>query len=111
MTIAEKRLWVRLSSRQFQSLKFRRQHGIGPYIVDFYCPEKGVVIEVGGDTHADESQKTKDEEREKYLLSLGLYVIRYTNQEILENIDGVLEDLGQKLSKDSTSPRPSKGGE
>ena len=107
MTFAEKQLWSRLSSKQLQSLKFRRQHGVGPYIVDFYCPKKGLVIEVDGDTHADESQRTKDRERERYLESLGLQVIRYTNQEVLKNLDGVLEDLNQKLSKNSTSPRPS----
>ena len=76
-------------------------------MVDFYCPEKGVVIEVDGDTHAEEDQKTRDEERERYLESLGLQVIRYTNQEVLKNLDGVLEDLNKKLSRDSTSPLPS----
>jgi very-short-patch-repair endonuclease len=107
MTFAEKQLWLRLSSKQLRSLKFRRQHGVGPYIVDFYCPEKGIVIEVDGETHADESQRIKDRERERYLKTLGLQVIRYTNQEVLKNLDGVLEDLNRKVSRDSTSPRPS----
>lgn len=97
MTPAEKKLWFQLSSRQFQSLKFRRQHGIGPYIVDFYCPEKGIVIEVDGDTHASGDEKLKDRQREIYLQSLGLRVIRYTNEEVLKNLGGVLEDMARRM--------------
>ncbi len=106
MTSAEIRLWSRLRAKQLQGLKFRRQHGIGPYIVDFYCPEKSLVIEVDGDTHADENQVMKDRQRETYLQSLGLRVIRYMNDDVLNNIEGVLEDLYEKLSR-STSPHPS----
>lgn len=106
MTFAERQLWFRLSSKQLRSLKFRRQHGVGPYIVDFYCPEKGVVIEVDGNTHTDEDQKIKDKERERYLESLGLQVIRYTNQEVLKNLDGVLEDLNKKLVEGFYLPLP-----
>ncbi|TLY25727.1 MAG: DUF559 domain-containing protein, partial [Nitrospirae bacterium] len=65
MTHAEMRLWARIRAKQFQGLKFRRQHGIGPYIVDFYCPEKSLVIEVDGDTHAEPSQIFKDERRDR----------------------------------------------
>jgi very-short-patch-repair endonuclease len=75
--------------------------------VDFYCPEKSTVVEVDSDTHADESQRVQDEQREDYLKSLGLQVIRYTNQEILKNLDGVLEDLWGRMSVGSTSPHPS----
>ena len=77
MTGTETRLWSRLRARQLQELKFRRQHGIGPYIVDFYCPEQSLVIEVDGDSHADADQVVKDKQRETYLQSLGLRVIRY----------------------------------
>jgi very-short-patch-repair endonuclease len=66
----EIRLWSRLRSRQLQGLKFRRQHGIGAYIVDFYCPEQSLVIEIDGDSHADTAQIVKDKQREKYLKSL-----------------------------------------
>ena len=72
MTGAEARLWSRLRMKQFQGLKFRRQHGIGPYIVDFYCSERSFVIEVDGDSHADVNQVLKDRQRESYLQSLGL---------------------------------------
>ena len=107
MTPAEIRLWSRLRGRQMKLLKFRRQHGIGPYIVDFYCPDLSLVIEVDGDVHADENRITRDKERESYLASLGIHVIRYSNNDILKNIDGVLEDLSGRLSKISTSPPPS----
>lgn len=108
MTAPESRLWSRLRARQFQGLKFRRQHGIGPYIVDFYCPEQSLVIEVDGDSrHAGADQIVKDRQREKYLRSRGLRVIRYMNDDIVKNMDGVLEDLAGKVSPGSTSPYPS----
>ena len=107
MTHAEMRLWARIRAKQFQGLKFRRQHGIGPYIVDFYCPEKSLVIEVDGDTHAEPSQIFKDERRDRYLQSLSLRVIRYTNDDIVLNLNGVLEDLVQELSSGATFPSPS----
>ena len=92
MTSAERRLWSRLRAKQFFGLKFRRQHGVGPYIVDFYCSERLTVIEVDGDVHGEELQKRKDEKREKNLKNLGLQIIRYANDEILKNLDGVLEE-------------------
>jgi len=107
MTGQETRLWSRLRARQLQGLKFRRQHGIGPYIVDFYCPEQSLVIEVDGDSHADADQIVKDQRRDRYFQSLGLRVIRYINDDILNNLDGVLEDLAERLSSGATSPRPS----
>ena len=107
MTGPEARLWSRLRARQLQGLKFRRQHGIGPYIVDFYCPEQSLVIEVDGDSHADADQVVKDKQRETYLQSLGLRVIRYINDDIVKNLDGVMEDLAERLSSRSTSPCPS----
>jgi len=107
MTGPETRLWSRLRARQLQGLKFRRQHGIGPYIVDFYCPEQSLVIEVDGDSHADVDQMLKDQLRDRYFQSLVLRVIRYFNDDIVKNLDGVLEDLAEKLSSGSTSPHPS----
>jgi very-short-patch-repair endonuclease len=99
MTGAEIRLWSWLRGKQLGSVKFRRQHGIGPYIVDFYCPERAVVIEVDGDNHAEPRQIMKDHERDAYLQSLGLRVIRYTNDDILSNVDGVLECLIGELRR------------
>lgn len=106
MTGPEKQLWSRLRARQFFGLKFRRQHGIGPYIVDFYCPEQSLVIEVDGDSHVPADQILKDQQRDRYLLSLGLQVIRYTNDDVLKNVEGVLENLRRKIPSGPTSPAP-----
>ncbi|MEK6546570.1 MAG: endonuclease domain-containing protein [Nitrospinota bacterium] len=99
MTFAEKRLWLRLKGKQINGLKFRRQHGIGDYIVDFYCPEKRLVIEVDGDVHAYVKQIERDREREGYLKALGLQIVRYTNWDILTNLEEVVEDLFRRVSK------------
>ena len=107
MTEPEKRLWARLRARQVNNLKFRRQHGIGDYIVDFYCSDVSLVIELDGDSHADASQVQRDRERDDYLRSIGLGVVRYTNDDVMKNLDGVLEDLWKKVGGNSTSPRPS----
>ena len=87
MTGPEKRLWSRLRARQVQGIKFRRQHGIGPYIVDFYCPERSLVIEIDGDSHADAEQIQKDRRRDRYLQSIGLRVVRHRNDDIMKNLD------------------------
>ena len=105
MTPAEEKLWYRLRGKRFEGFKFRRQHGIGPYIVDYYCPERSLVIEIDGDVHAYEKQIKKDFLREKYLKKRGLQVVRYTNQEVLKNLEGVLENLYARLVfSRSTSP-------
>jgi len=97
MTTPERRIWNRLRSKQCHDYKFRRQHGIGPYIVDFFCPEKKVAIEIDGDTHCEEDQEVKDKIRDKYLTSLGVRTIRYTNREIMTNLNGVIEDLEMRI--------------
>ena len=105
-TRAEQLVWGKLRSNQIHGLKFRRQHGIGSYIVDFFCPERNLVIEVDGDVHPPDVHQTKDLERENYLRSLGLQVVRYTNDEVINNLAGVLEDLIQQIFGNSTSPKP-----
>jgi very-short-patch-repair endonuclease len=98
MTGPEKYLWSQLRARQFYGFKFRRQHGIGSYIVDFCCPEQSLVIEIDGHSHAETGQISKDRQRDEYLQAIGLQVIRYSNDDILKNLDGVLADLHQRLS-------------
>ena len=107
MTPAENRLWLQLRAGQFQNLNFRRQHGIGPYIVDFFCAEKRLAIEVDGDIHAFEGQIKKDKERENYLKNFGIKIIRYNNHDILTNIEEVMDDLFRRINLYSTSPNPS----
>ncbi|MBA4372012.1 MAG: endonuclease [Thermodesulfovibrio sp.] len=89
---AERRIWNDvLRMRQFSQHKFLRQKPIAGYIVDFYCAELCLVIEIDGDSHAETIEY--DVERTKVLNALGLNVIRYTNYDVLENIEGVSEDL------------------
>ena len=99
MTYAEHQLWIHLKNKNFKGLKFRRQHGIGPYIVDFYCPNYKLVIEVDGDVHACDEQIQKDLIREKYLKSLNLKVVRVFNNDVYANIEGVLSYLDEQTSE------------
>lgn len=96
MTPTEKLFWQKISNRQFLNLKFRRQHGIGQYIVDFYCPERKLIIEIDGDSHAE--TEGYDKKREQYFYSLGYRTVRYTNRDIFNNIEGVFEDLITKIN-------------
>jgi type I restriction enzyme R subunit len=97
-TKAEEIFWEILRNRQFLNLKFRRQHQIGDYIVDFYCPELKLVIEIDGEIHNTEEQSKKDSKREAYLKSLGNNILRFSNQRIFEDLDGVLQDIAQYTS-------------
>jgi very-short-patch-repair endonuclease len=92
---AESRIWRLLRMRQFSQHKFLRQKPIAGYIVDFYCSELCLVIEIDGDSHAETFEY--DAERTKTLNALGLTVIRYTNDDVLENIEGVCEDLMHQI--------------
>jgi very-short-patch-repair endonuclease len=91
-TEAEKRLWRLLARRQIKGCKFRRQHPIGPYIVDFVCLERNLVVEVDGGQHALESA-----ERQEWLETEGYRVLRFWNNEILENLEGVHRRIVQAL--------------
>ena len=105
-TPAEKIFWSHVANRQFKGLKFVKQHGIGSYIVDFCCRSLMLVIEIDGDSHATFAEAA-DKIRTKYLESLGYTVIRYNNDDVLNNIDGVFQDLEIKLSQFKTSPNQS----
>lgn len=88
-TEAEKLVWRYLRARRLDGLKFRRQHPIGGYIADFVCLENRIIIEIDGGQHANE--KNKDREREAWLKNQGFKVLRSWNNEVLENLEGILE--------------------
>lgn len=92
LTQPEQKLWATLRGKQL-GIKFRRQHGIGHYIVDFYCPERKLVIEVDGDSHYTDDAQQKDAQRDCYLQQLGIQVLRFTNDEINQNMQGVYETI------------------
>jgi very-short-patch-repair endonuclease len=95
LTPPERLFWSRVACRNFFGLKFRKQHGLGNYIVDFYCAERGLVVEIDGDSHAE--SMNYDAERTAYIAGFGYTIIRYGNRDILYNLDGVMEDLAKKL--------------
>ena len=76
-------------------MKFRRQCGINNYVVDFYCPELKLAIEIDGDVHAYDSGIVYDKQRQKEIEALGIKVLRYTNNDVIQNTEGVLYDIVQ----------------
>ncbi|NQU27404.1 MAG: endonuclease domain-containing protein [Candidatus Marinimicrobia bacterium] len=94
----EHKLWQHLKGRQLDGLKFRRQTSIGKYIVDFYCPENKLIVEVDGGGHFSQKQKQSDQLRQKELENEGFIVLRYLNTDIDENIAAVLDDISQRCS-------------
>lgn len=103
-TDAEGKLWAQLRSRQVQGAKFRRQHAIGPYIVDFCCPERQLVVEVDGGQHALHGHA--DGVRTEFLAQQGYRVLRYWNNEVITNMEGVLERISEVLENPHPSPLP-----
>lgn len=104
-TNAEQLMWQLLRAKRFMKLKFRRQHVIASYIVDFYCHEIGLVIELDGSQHGTDDAIEYDAERTKFLEALGLTVVRYWNQDVLGRTDVVLEHLWQVCTElKQTSP-------
>ena len=97
MTDAEVALWAKLRRRQLYDHQFRRQKPIGKFIVDFYCPSASLVIEIDGGQHYTEDGQAYDAKRDAYLRSLGLEVKRFSNSEVLRNLDGVIEEIVRYL--------------
>ncbi len=96
-TPAEKLLWEKLRHKQLLGFKFRRQQTIDRFIVDFYCNEARLVVEVDGEIH-DYTQE-EDAIRQEFLESLGLQVGRFRNEDVLERMEGVLQDIGAWLQR------------
>jgi very-short-patch-repair endonuclease len=108
MTDAERRLWRHLRDRRLGGWKFRRQYPVGPYIVDFICLEKNLVIEVDGGQHAENEEQ--DIKRSAYLNKMGFRVFRCWNNEVLQETESVLETIFAILAagkQNSPSPQPS----
>jgi len=102
-TDAERKLWEGLRRGSFD-VKFKRQHPVGGYIVDFYCPQRKLIIELDGGQHMESAEY--DERRTVVLAKDGFRVLRFWNNDVLENIDGVLDIIMQALQR-APSPPPS----
>ncbi len=100
---AERVLWSALRKRQFRGWKFRRQESIGSYVVDFWCPEARLVVEVDGDSHLEEDAAERDTIRQQWIERQGIQFFRCRNEEVVGDLEGVLVRLGSVL----TTPSPS----
>ena len=97
MTDAEKLLWSKLRRKQLKGQQVYRQRIIGNYVVDFYCPASSLVIEVDGSQHYTDEGITKDKLRDDYMVNEGLKVLRFSDRDIFENLNGVLEKILENM--------------
>jgi very-short-patch-repair endonuclease len=100
----EKLLWRALRGRRFAGLKFRRQRPIGPYIVDFNCSARLLVVEIDGEIHIGNEQADRD--RQEYLESIGLKVLRFWNTQVYEDLEAVLQAIHDECERRKPKPSP-----
>lgn len=98
-TPAEKFLWGYISKNKIKRLRFLRQYGVGPYVIDFYCPKIRLGIELDGNVHKEEENKLYDRDREKFLENLDIETIRFWNNDVLNNTEKVLDKLLNKIEQ------------
>jgi very-short-patch-repair endonuclease len=101
MTGAELRLWSHLRKPGIEGLRFRRQAPIGPYIVDFFCPQRKLIVEVDGEQHALYRTEQADRVRDAWLESQGYRVVRFSNRDVSENLDGVCATIFASSGNDA----------
>lgn len=98
MTPAEQKLWQAVRAKKLEGYKFRRQHPIKKFILDFYCHEAKLGIELDGEYHENAVQKFYDTDRSAILEELGILIIRFSNREVLENLEQVLKTIKNRLA-------------
>jgi very-short-patch-repair endonuclease len=108
-TDTEKAFWSHVRSRQFHGMKFLRQYSVGPYILDFYCPEIKTAIELDGGQHNESRGKAYDAVRSEYLQAQGIDVLRFWDHEVLLDIQGVLAKIEERCNP-SQPPLNLRGG-
>jgi very-short-patch-repair endonuclease len=125
-TPAERTLWQRLRGRKLDGLKFLRQHPLGPFVADFCCRDRRIVVEVDGEVHDGAQQTARDQNRDAYLRSQDYVVLRFSNEQILSDTESVLKQIStaahtapphwlrsrikDEHAKPSNSPSPGEGG-
>jgi very-short-patch-repair endonuclease len=97
MTEPELMLWSRLRGHGLDGVTFRRQTPIGPYIVDFFCPAKKLIVELDGSQHLTDEGRAADGTRSDWLEAQGYRLIRFTNLDVVENLDGVWRMIGEAV--------------
>ena len=108
---AEKKLWYHLRNRRVLGAKFRRQQSFGPYILDFYCAESKLAIELDGGQHGKLKGIIQDEQRDEYLKQEGVTVLRFWNNQVFDEIEGVLDMIYTMLERRTPHPNPLPQGE
>ena len=98
-TDAEACLWRQLRRKQLAGLSFRRQHPVGRYLLDFYCHEARLAVELDGGEHAEASHLQRDTERTAKLQAMGIRVVRFWNHDVLGNVEGVMQAIRQALEE------------
>lgn len=106
MTVAEFRLWLRLRARAVEGLKFRRQVSIGPFIVDFFCAERRLVVEIDGSQHFAEAAIAADARRTAWLEARGFRVLRLTNPDVMNNVEAVYRAIVDAAEQAPSEPSP-----
>jgi very-short-patch-repair endonuclease len=104
MPPAEVILWSRLQRRQLLGCKFRRQYSVGAFVIDFYSPEIKLGIELDGDSHYREGGPEYDRERQEYIASFGITIVRFINPEVYDNLDGVVEMIAREITMRRAAP-------
>lgn len=99
LTPAEAKLWSYLRSSQLEGRKFRRQHSVGGYILDFYCPSEKLAIELDGEVHNSEAAAEYDHERDLFLRETGIKVMRFENYIVFQSIDWLLEQVSAEFAQ------------
>ncbi len=107
LTPAEATLWKALQGSKLAGKKFRRQHSIGNYVVDFYCPECKLAIELDGEKHFNSMASEYDLRRMEFLAGLNICVLRFENRAVFENPEGVLKAIRKHVATNATTPDPS----
>jgi very-short-patch-repair endonuclease len=103
-TDVEAALWSQLRAKRFTGFKFRRQHPLGPYILDFYCPARRLAVELDGGQHFEPSAQAYDARRTAYLRDAGLEVLRFPNDVVFKELPAVLDAIGRALGGGGPSP-------
>jgi very-short-patch-repair endonuclease len=101
-TPAEKKLWSVLQNSQLNGHKFRRQHSVGYYILDFYCPVERMAIELDGDSHFTDEAIAYDQERTAYLNAFNIRVLRFLNTDVYDNLDAVCNRILAEVKESKT---------
>jgi very-short-patch-repair endonuclease len=109
--LADVILWNRLKGKQLEGYKFRRQYSVEHFVIDFYCPELKLALEVDGDSHFTHDTDLSTIQRQSQIETFGIQFLRFTNREIYENLEGVLIKIAEKIKQITSPTPPYKGGD